>query len=191
MSLPIVPYVRVQNLLFNRRMLVDWDSVEFQIPPIDGYKVYRSASAYNGFNLITTVSGSSTQYIDVVPITFDVNFYYKVTAYRGSEESDLSATPAVSDVSIEYFETQPFGSALTSNLFILDETPIGIVDNTNKLFNTINSYRPNSLSVYLNGLKLKRGLDFTELGNDQFEFIEAPSNEGSVLDTVTVDYIKR
>ena len=153
---------------------------------IDGYKIYRSRSYYDGFSLTTTVPKSVTQYVNAVPTNWNVNWYYKVTAYRSGEESSLTDTTAVSDFTIDVFTEQPFPVNVISTDFVTGETPVGAINGTNKTFYTQSAYRPGTLQVYLSGQLIKRSIDYNEVGGTSFVLIEAPVSR----DYLTVSYIK-
>lgn len=57
------------------------------------------------------------------------------------------------------------------------------------IYQTSESFKDGQLSVYLNGLKLEKGVgkDYTELSNNQIQF----EYEIDVNDIVSVEFIKR
>jgi hypothetical protein len=77
------------------------------------------------------------------------------------------------------------GGTVSGNL-IYGETPAGTLDGLNKNFTTANTYRPNLLSVFLNGVRQRRTNDYTETSNQAFSFVVAPSS-GDIL---SVDYMQ-
>lgn len=70
------------------------------------------------------------------------------------------------------------------NAFIVGELPSGATDGTNKTYSTVHSFVTNTTAVYLNGLRLLRGTDYTETPPDTLTLSSAPST----TDTLQVDY---
>lgn len=70
-----------------------------------------------------------------------------------------------------------------------DEILIGVVDGVNKEFKTINKYIGNHITLYLNGLKQRRGPDndFVESSDDTITFSQAPLPG----DIIVADYLIR
>lgn len=79
----------------------------------------------------------------------------------------------------------PAGPPGPAGGMVAGETPFGSVDGTNIYFSTALVYSPNSLCVYLNGLRQQRLGDYTETGSQTFRFLEAPW----LGSTVRVDYV--
>jgi hypothetical protein len=77
------------------------------------------------------------------------------------------------------------GGTVSGNL-IYGETPAGTLDGANKNFTTANTYRPNLLSVFLNGVRQRRTNDYNETSNNSFQFVVAPIS-GDIL---SVDYMQ-
>jgi hypothetical protein len=77
------------------------------------------------------------------------------------------------------------GGTVSGNL-IYGEVPTGTVNGTNKAFTTAFTYRPNLLSVFLNGVRQRRTNDYTETSNQAFSFVVAPM-PGDIL---SVDYME-
>jgi hypothetical protein len=78
------------------------------------------------------------------------------------------------------------GGGGTSGTLIYGEVPTGTVDGANKNFTTANTYRPNLLSVFLNGVRQRRTNDYSETSNNSFSFVAAPS----LGDILSVDYMQ-
>lgn len=79
-------------------------------------------------------------------------------------------------------------TATNLNNIILNETPTGSINGINLVFSTIYNYRTNSTQLFMNGIRMKLGDDYTELGTNQIQFII-----GSVPftnDSLIIDYIK-
>jgi hypothetical protein len=78
------------------------------------------------------------------------------------------------------------GGGTVSGTLIYGEVPAGTVNGVNKAFTTANAYRPNLLSVFLNGVRQRRTNDYTETSNNSFSFVAAPVS-GDIL---SVDYMQ-
>jgi hypothetical protein len=191
-----------------------------------------------------------TSFVDNVPFTFGITWYYKVTAVdNGGNESSLALTAPVQDMSFSQFVEQPFPTQVEVDDLVNDEIPSGpinavvttittvtdlthlivnstlgwttgtatdtsssiqfivvqVVDGThlivsstvglvaagtiiqgNTLFTTTYPFKGNTLSIYLNGVKLMIGVDFTLNIPQQFTLIEPPE----IGDYLRVSYLK-
>lgn len=68
-----------------------------------------------------------------------------------------------------------------SNSFIINETPSGLVNGSNAVFDTYQNYVANSLQVFRDGQLMKgAGNDYTETDSNTFTFTTAPAT-GTVL----------
>ena len=242
--------IRATNLLANRGFIIQWAAnVE---PNIVYYRVYRSSSPTDNssFYLIGTTPANVTSFVDNVPFTFGITWYYKVTAVdNGGNESSLALTAPVQDMSFSQFVEQPFPTQVEVDDLVNDEIPSGpinavvttittvtdlthlivnstlgwttgtatdtsssiqfivvqVVDGThlivsstvglvaagtiiqgNTLFTTTYPFKGNTLSIYLNGVKLMIGVDFTLNIPQQFTLIEPPE----IGDYLRVSYLK-
>ena len=121
--------IRSTNLLANRGFLIQWSAnVE---PNISVYRVYRSSSPTDNssFQMIGTTPANVTSYVDNVPYTFGVVFYYKITALdTGNNESSLNLTSPVQDMSFSQFVEQPFPTQVEVNDLVNDEIPSGSIN---------------------------------------------------------------
>lgn len=168
---------RSTNLLANRGFLIEWAAnVE---PNIALYRVYRSSSPTDdsSFQVIATTPPNVTSYVDNVPFTFGITWYYKVTALdTGDNESPLELTSPVQDMSFHSFEEQPFPTTIISSNIVNGEIPSGDINGSNTLFTTSFPYKNNTLDVYLNGAKLTLDIDYTLSIPQQFVLAVAPSS---------------
>jgi hypothetical protein len=178
---------RSTNLLANRGFLIQWAAnVE---PNIFVYRVYRSSSPTDNssFQVIGTTPANVTSFVDNVPFTFGISWYYKVTALdNGNNESSLSLTSPVQDMSFSQFVEQPFPTQVEVNDLINGEIPSGSLNGTNVLFTTTYPFKASTLSVFLNGVKLMRNVDYTLNIPQQFTLVSAPLS----TDYLRVDYLK-
>jgi len=69
--------------------------------------------------------------------------------------------------------------------YVMGEAAGGAINGTNKLFSTVQSYLGSSLEVYLNGLRMRRIDDYTEVSGTTFQFVIAPLPG----DTISLDYL--
>ena len=181
-------HVVVTNLLAGRRMLVEFE-LNDAAEGVTAYQIWRSAQESEGFELMATVNAPYKQYVDTVPFTFGINYFYKVVAVNASGySSDISASSAVSDSTFDSFEEKPFRSvAVTYDSFIVGETPTGAVNGLNLAYVTANLYRYNTVEVFVNGLALTRGVNFSENANQKTLTLSVAPTTGS---RVRVNYIK-
>jgi hypothetical protein len=183
----VVQGIRSTNLLANRGFIIQWAAnVE---PNIFVYRVYRSSSPTDNssFYMIGTTPANVTSFVDNVPYTFGITWYYKVTALdTGNNESALNLTSPVQDMSFSQFVEQPFPTTVEVNDLVNDEIPSGVLDGSNTLFTTSYPFKGSTLSVYLNGVKLMNGVDFTLNIPQQFTLVEGPLS----TDFLRVSYLK-
>lgn len=180
--------VHVENLLSGRRMLVEWTPSP-TLEAVTAYEIYRSTQEYQGFEKIGEVNDPTYQFIDKIPYTFGIVFFYKVLARDASGyKSDITQSNSVSDVTFDDFEEHPFrATGLTFDAIVISETPTGLVDGVNKIFTVSNLFRFDSTQVFINGVNRIRGSDFVENpAQNSFTFANAPTL-GSV---VVVNYVK-
>lgn len=179
--------IRSTNLLGNRGFLIQWAAnVE---PNISVYRVYRSSSPTDNssFQVIGTTPANVTSYVDNVPYTFGVIFYYKVTALdNGNNESPLDKTSPVQDMSFSAFTEQPFPTAVNVSDMINQEIPSGDINGVNTLFTTTYPFKFSTLTVYLNNTILLNGIDLTLNIPQQFTTVTPPMTG----DTLRVSYLK-
>jgi len=183
----VVQGTRSTNLLANRGFLITWSANPE--PNIALYRVYRSSSPTDNtsFYLIGTTPNNVTSFVDNVPFTFGITWYYKLTAIdTGNNESSLDLTSPVQDMSFSQFVEQPFPTQVEVGDLVNGEIPSGAVDGVNTVYATVNPFKASTLSIYLNGVKLILAIDFTLNIPQQFTLVSAPSS-GSLL---RVDYLK-
>jgi len=80
-------------------------------------------------------------------------------------------------------------SVYTSSLEI-EECPNGTINGINTLFQTTYNYVAGTTQLYKNGLKLKKGTDYTETYPLTITFTNPPLNSGGLTDSIIVTYIK-
>lgn len=186
--------VSVENLLAGRRFLIEWD-LNPAIQGVTQYSIWRSTQEYQGFEQMAIVNSPTYQWIDKVPYTFGVIFFYKVVAINASGvSSDITQSNAVSDQTFDDFEEKPFrATTLQFDALITGETPSGAIDGVNKIFTTANLFRFGTLQVFLNGVNRINAasgaivVDFTEGANQMsFTFTNAPSANNVII----VGYLK-
>ncbi len=72
---------------------------------------------------------------------------------------------------------------------IVEETLTGTIDGNNCIFTSSKNFLAASTTVFINGLRQRRGIDFNETDNHTITFSEAPSNIG-YTDNLTIIYIE-
>lgn len=70
--------------------------------------------------------------------------------------------------------------------WMVNEIPTGAINGVNATFQTMYSFAPDSVLVYLNGQRLKRVADFNTFGSNEIILMVSPG----VGEVVMVDYIK-
>jgi len=162
--------------------------VKMDVPIIDGFYVYRSTSPYSGFTKIATVARGTQQYINQVPFTFGVTYFFKVTQFKGTDESDIISTGAISDSTFKSFEEQPLPVQALSTDFVYNEPSGGLKNGVNTIFTTSHVYRAGTLNVYVNGAKQTKGTDFIER-SDQTSY-QLLTIVPITADDIITEYIK-
>lgn len=184
----IVRDVRCENLLSGLRFLLEW-TLNSSSESVTAYEIWRSTTEYQGFEKIAEVQSPTHQYIDKVPYTFGVVYFYKVVARDATGlRSSLDLSNAVSDFTFDDFEEKPFrATTLGFDSVIVGEVPRGAVNGTNAVFTTANYFRFNTVAVFVDGKALVRGMGFTE-GPDQLTITltAAPATNLAII----VNYIK-
>lgn len=188
----VIHTLDVQNLLADRGFLLSWKpGLETNLV---GYNVYRSPSPTdnNSFELLTPAKPSRPvnvqSFIDKVPYSFGITFYYKVTAMDDAgNESSLFLTTPMQDNSFHSFDEQPFFQQVQLNIQVIDEAVVGTPNGVLLVFSTAAAYKSGTLAVYLNGVRQIRGVDFNEGPTQtQFTFVIPPVTGG----TLRVDYTR-
>jgi hypothetical protein len=99
----------------------------------------------------------------------------------------MNYAPATGDVLLVDYEVSNGAFVQGSNSIIVQETPIGLVNSSNKIFTTLLAkYVANSLEVFVNGLQQTLTTDYAETtpGSGVFTFVTAPVTG----DTVRISY---
>lgn len=181
--------VQVISLLSQRRFLVQWqDNPETDIT---SYNIYRSEDQSVGYVLVGSVGIPSTQFIDTVPFTFGVNWFWKVTAINSSGQSDIDSSEPVTDTTVGRFDEEPFKQVQVQKTdLIFNETPMGLLDALNLTFTTLFPFRSGTLQL------LENGLMQTQTGSDP-DYIEFMNGTGFTVAaaltntaTIRVNYVK-
>jgi|SRR5215475_562648 len=68
---------------------------------------------------------------------------------------------------------------------IVGETPSGAINGSNKDYTTANGFQIETLSVFVNGLHMRAGPDFTITGTQNFQMVQALLTG----DSLSVDYV--
>ena len=184
----LVREVHVENLLSGRRMLIEW-VLNPSNESVTAYEIWRSTTEYQGYEKIAEVANPTYQFIDKVPYTFGIVFFYKVIARDNSGlRSDLSLSNPVQDSTFDDFEERPFRAFDVSfDSFVVGEIPSGLKNSVNRAFVASSYFRFGTVQVFVNGVALVRGVGFTE-NTDQktINLVAAPSPSTSL----TVSYLK-
>lgn len=71
----------------------------------------------------------------------------------------------------------------------IEETLTGTIDGSNKVFTTQHNYKSGTTRVFINGLKQKLGVGYSETDSNEITFSESPSAVG-FIDELIINYIK-
>jgi hypothetical protein len=71
-------------------------------------------------------------------------------------------------------------------LFINSEIPIGVINNSNAIFTSINPFVPESVELYINGLKQLPVDEYITTGGNTITLLTSPQT----TDVLTINYIK-
>lgn len=96
---------------------------------------------------------------------------------------EITATEVISEYEVANI-------TLEVNSIEVIEALTGTIDNENTVFTTTYSYIPESTKVFINGLKLQLGEDYTESGDKEITFDIAPQNF-SFTDKLEIIYYKQ
>lgn len=77
-------------------------------------------------------------------------------------------------------------SDILLNKLVIGEVPNGLINNINATFTTLNLFIPQSVEVYLNGVRQKIIDDYNTVGNDTIIFSVSPTLNEKIL----INYIK-
>lgn len=72
---------------------------------------------------------------------------------------------------------------------LIEEQLTGTIDGLNKIFTTTKNFRSGSAKVFINGIKQKPGVSFTETANNEITFSDAPTAIG-FEDELFINYIE-
>ena len=187
MSVPTAIAAKVISQLHDKKYRIVWNASDISVT---SYNVYRSETMDGTFTKIISVV-DDTQYFDSLPIDWNsTNVFYKVTAVNVDGESTLTATSAVTDTDVNSYMYVPrelnikqYGDDSPS-IWLYNIVPLPsysiTTTVTNGIFYLNYNYRPGSLEIYLNRLKLEAS-KFTESGSNFFTILSTLT-VGSVLD---------
>lgn len=118
----------------------------------------------------------------IMPMCEDYAFCYapiQAGVPKGGSTGLVLAKASDADYDLRW---QP--SATFSSNLVVGEIPGEAVNSVNAVFSTGNPYAPNSLCVYLNGVRQRRNEDYVETGPQTFQFLSPPPSGSSV----SIDY---
>src|SRR5262245_31156396 len=115
----------------------------------------------------------------------ELRVYFDNTATGFAPTHDVTAGVAVTFLQLVLIVPTSSGYVTGGAvLSVYDETPSGAINSTNVAYGTVVSYKPNTLRVFLNGVRQHRGIDFSETGTAGFTMTAAPITDDFLL----VDY---
>jgi collagen type VII alpha len=180
-----------------------------QIPLSTPYPLVKGTTYVAGSTFNQTVGYTTGSYPTVIgPISGTIGRYnagagliYPANSYNAIYSTDItfiiqtsgSALPGAIVASGSLVgpsgDQGPAGPPGTSGgiaVQVWGETPTGTIDGSNRNYTTANPYTAGLLSVYLNGLRQRPTADYSETGNQSFQFLNAPL----AGDSLSIDYIK-
>ncbi len=108
---------------------------------VNTYNVYRGAVPYGTFDKVGSVVGGIVTYDDLAPLTFRLNWYYKISSVSGGSESSLSSAS-----SIENFTFAPI--SLTGTEYYSDEDTEFMLEEIRDRLLSIMEYGGENVYVY-------------------------------------------
>ena len=105
-----------------------------------------------------------------------------------TEQNTAAFVVEVSDAvtAPEVVEVQPAPQVGDGHIHVTGEIPTGAVDGANAIFSSAFPFTPESLKVFVNGLRLKLVDDYFTTGNYTIHLATSPV----VSDNVVIDYSK-
>jgi hypothetical protein len=141
--------------------------------PPDGLAVnFTTVQAYEAGTLRVYQDGmrlqKGTDWIEINPTTYQ-----------------FTTAPSVGmTIVVDYIKDT--AGATFANLFVYNEVPTGLIDGINANYTTAFDYIANKIEIYLDGMRMQRGVDWVETGSDTFQFTTPPA----VSQILLVDYLK-
>lgn len=78
------------------------------------------------------------------------------------------------------------GQAITADDFIYDEIPVGLINGVNASFISLFDFIPETVEVFLNGIKQIRVTDFNTSGSRYISLSFSPN----INETISINYLK-
>lgn len=129
---------------------------------------------------IQTVSFATTKRLSGVRLEFDAKLYL------GCDVSDYDDGVYFVIPAREEGDTLIISGPNDLDRLITNEVPTGVLNGSNATFTSVNSFVPETVEVFLNGIKQKIILDYQLVGGNQIVFKIAP-DAGEVI---LINYIK-
>lgn len=118
--------------------------------------------------------------VNALPLPTGVpNSRYYVPNGNGTDVDEY-----ITDLNGNYRKVNPVGSGIL--LEEVNETLVGIIDNSNSTFTTSFNFEPSSTNVYINGIRQKKPLHYNTVGNNTIIFTDSPL----IGDSLEINYIK-
>ena len=97
----------------------------------------------------------------------------------------FTSPPAVGMIIVVDYIKDSAGASF-ANQFVYNEVPAGAIDGVNTNYTSAFDYIANKIEIYLDGMRMQRGVDWVETGADTFQFTTPPAI-GQIL---VMDYLK-
>lgn len=79
---------------------------------------------------------------------------------------------------------------MTTHTHVFQETPVGLINGSNKVFTVAYAFQAGTLEVYLNGVEQIKNTDYVESSGLGFAMTNAPLSTPIPADELWVNYIK-
>ena len=99
-------------------------------------------------------------------------------------ETAMKLNKLTADLSAAISSAGGGGTPVTGQA-IYGEIPSGLINGSNKVYTSVNTYGTGQLAVFLNGVRQRRANDYNETTSTSFTMILAPLSG----DSLSIDYI--
>jgi len=118
--------------------------------------------------------------VNALPLPTGVpNSRYYVPNGNGTDVDEY-----ITDLNGNYRKVNPVGSGIS--LEEVNETLVGIINNSNATFTTSFNFEPSSTNVYINGIRQQKPTHYNTVGNTTIIFTDSPL----IGDLLEINYIK-
>jgi uncharacterized repeat protein (TIGR02543 family) len=158
---------------------ISWDS----LPAAEGYKIYSASSENGNYSLLKTISSADILYYNNTGLKSGKTYYYKVTAYKGSEVSAqsevVSALSAITAPALNAISYSNTSIRLSWNVQSgMDGYVLYRASSEKGTFKKIYTAACAQTAIYINGLSINKEKNLSE-GTTYFYKIQSYHKSGS------------